>query len=402
MVEPECGLLLLETEIFQKYIQVEKENKGTILQSFLLSAKLYFYGEEDDKDFILLNQIGEDINSFVEEQKIYSEDVVFIINQYLSTIVDDKEELDITNSAVQKGIDLINKAMSKGNLLSPKMLQFYILCIAKVLNVDDYVQNISISMDEKVSKRGSYLASIKQLTVYYDYIRQEFNSTFQRLQFTDQVLQNILCNQQYIRTVLHELGHAVEQKRVDGIYYSSSIEDDCMKDILFSSWIYNGKLLKSNRELYELKYDLFIGEARAELFSILQFSRQTNDVLKGVFNESQLTNMSAGDAYKIVEFYTERTEKGRKVISPFRQFIQLYNQNMPENEKIQYTDKSDRSIMENLMLGFDVPFEIIKEINKIARGEIITTNLYKEITKIIADYHRDNKQMDIGAIVVHK
>ena len=133
----------------------------------------------------------------------------------------------------------------------------------------------------------------------------------------------------------------------------------------------------------------------------MQFSMQTNGLLKGAFDESYLANVSAHNAEKIVAFYTEKTEKGRKVISPFRQFIQLYNQNMPENEQIQYTDKNDRSIMENLMLGFDVPMEIIREIHKIATKKVITTNLYEEITKIIAIYQKE-QACQKEEVVVHK
>lgn len=401
MCEPECGLLLLETETFKKYIEVEKENKGTILQSFLLSAKLYLYEKEDDKDLTLLNQIGEDINSFVQGQEIYSEDVVSVIDEYVITVANVGKEMNINSPILQKGMDLVKNAMSKNILLSPYMLKMYTLYLAKKLDLDDYVRDIYISMEEKASKRGTYKASSKKLTIYYDHILHVFNRVFQKLQVTDQTSLNITCNREYISTLFHELGHVVEQKRVDSIYQSSS-EDVAMKDPLFSSWFYNGELSIFNRELYELKHDLFIEEVRADLFSIMNFYMQTNGLLKGVFNENYLANTSVYNAKKIIEFYTVKTEKGRKVISPMRQFIDLYNQNMPENKHIQYIDKNERSIMENLILGFDVPIEIIREINKIATGKIITTNLYEEINRIINRYQKEQELQKEEVSVVHK
>lgn len=400
MYEPECGLLLLETETFKKYIEIEKENKGTILQSFLLSAKLYFYEEEKDKDFTLLNQIGEDVNSLVKEQEIYSEDVLSVIDEYVITVTNNGKEMDINNPVLQKGIDLIKNVMGKNILLNTFMLKMYTLYMIKQLDLDDYVQDIDISMEENVLKRGSYRASTKKLTIFYGHILSVFNCAFQKLQDMNQVARNIVCNREYIEVLFHELGHIVEQKKVDSIVQSCSV-DACMQDSLFLGWWYNGKLLLSSREFYELKHDAFICEVRTNLFSMMQFSMQTNGLLKGAFDESYLANVSAHNAEKIVAFYTEKTEKGRKVISPFRQFIELYNQNIPENEQIQYTDKNDRSIMENLMLGFDVPMEIIREIHKIATKKVITTNLYEEITKIIAIYQKE-QACQKEEVVVHK
>ncbi len=401
MYEPECGLLLLETETFKKYIEVERENKGTILQSFLLSAKLYLYEKEENKDFTLLNQIGEDINFFVKEQEIYSEDVVSVIDEYVSTVANDGKGMNRNSPILQKCMDLVKNVMGKGVLMSPSMQKFYILHIVKQLNLDDYVQDIYISMEEKGSKRGTYQASAKKLIIYYDHILHVFNRVFQELQVTDKIARNIICNREYIKALFHELGHVVEQKKVDFIYQSSSI-DAAMKDFLFSSWYYSGELLLSNPELYGLKHDLFIEEVRADLFSIMQFSMQAKGLLKGVFNENYLANTSVEDAKSIIEFYTVKTEKGRKVISPMRQFIDLYNQNMPENKHIQYIDNKDRSIMENLMLGFDVPIEIIREISKIATGKIITTNLYEEINRIIDRYQKEQEFQKEEMSVVHK
>lgn len=401
MCEPECGLSILNTAIFSRYLEIEKENNGTVLQSFLLSAKLYLYEIDDDKEFTLLNQIGEDIHFFVQGQEIYSEDVVSVIDEYVSTVLNYGKEMDINSPILQKSMDLVKNIMSKNILLSPSMLKMYTLYLVEQFNLDDYVQDVYISVEEKCSKTGSYQASAKRVTIYYDYILHVFNRSFQRLQITNQVLQDIECNYEYISVILHELGHVVEQKKVDPIYQSSSM-DDSMKDPLFSSWFYNGELRVFNPELYELKHDSFICEVRADLFSIMHSSMQANNLLKGAFNENYLANISIYNAKRIVEFYTVKTEKGRKMLSPMRQFIDLYNQDMPENKHIQYIDKNDRSIMENMMLGFDVPIEIIRGINKIATGKIITTNLYAEIVRIIDDYNKNKQEEITNATSVHK
>lgn len=201
----------------------------------------------------------------------------------------------------------------------------------------------------------------------------------------NEMIQNRFFNYEYIFSVLHELGHVTKAKAKESIFNSNSI-DDCMKNPLFFYYFYNGDLMLSNRKLYELKHDLFIEEVRADLFSIMNFSAQTNHLLKGVFSENYLVQLNAYHASKIVKFYTAKTEKGRKVISPTKQFIEFYNENMPKEEQISFLDTEDTNIMNNLLLGNKVPFEVIVEINKIATGKRITTNLYEEIVRIIEEY----------------
>ena len=58
--------------------------------------------------------------------------------------------------------------------------------------------------------------------------------------------------------------------------------------------------------------------------------------------------------------------------------------------------------MENLILGFDVPIEFMIEINKIATGKIITTNLYEEINRIINRYQKEQELQKEEVSVVHK
>lgn len=59
---------------------------------------------------------------------------------------------------------------------------------------------------------------------------------------------------------------------------------------------------------------------------------------------------------------------------------------MPKEKQISFLDTEDTNIMNNLLLGNKVPFEVIVEINKIATGKRITTNLYEEIVRIIEEY----------------
>lgn len=149
MCEPECGLTILNTAIFNKYLEIEKENNGTVLQSFLLSSKIYLYDKEKDENFTSLNQIGEEVATFVKKQETYVEDVNDVIDMFLNAVLEYREEMDITHPVLQRGMDLVKHTISKNILLSPQKLKFYLLYVVKDLDIDDYVQDVYVSMEEK-------------------------------------------------------------------------------------------------------------------------------------------------------------------------------------------------------------------------------------------------------------
>ncbi len=66
-------------------------------------------------------------------------------------------------------------------------------------------------------------------------------------------------------------------------------------------------------------------------------------------------------------------------------------------KKIHLTiDNTPNGIMNSLMLGGEIPQNVLQEIYKIAKGEIITTNLYSELLKIINDMQTLNDENDVG------
>lgn len=400
MIEPECGLLLVETTTFKKYIEVEKENHGTILQSFLFSAKIYLYKNEEEKNqnFEHLDQIGQEVSAFFNQQESYSEDIEEVINDYLGVMIENVKDMDIHSSVLQKGMDIIRSALSKNIILSPKMLKFYILYMAKELDIEPFLENIYLSMEKKGKKFGDYVAYDKKLTIYYDNIFAIMEPTFDELKVPD-LYQKLICNRMYIEYTLHELSHVIENKEMSFILDS---KNDAKEGSFFHYWICNGELHLFNEQLYQREHDLFINEVRADLFAMMNFGIQTTHLLKGTFSDLYLANISAYNASRIVDFYTEKTEKGRKVISPVRKFISLYNENMPEEKHMQYIDLKDKDLMQRLMLGLDVPIDIIEEIYQIATGKIVTTNLYEEITKIIDKYKKTNEYQNVEETVAHK
>lgn len=54
------------------------------------------------------------------------------------------------------------------------------------------------------------------------------------------------------------------------------------------------------------------------------------------------------------------------------------------------------NIMNSLMLGGEIPQNVLQEISKIANGEIITTNLYSELLKIINNIQTLNEENDVS------
>lgn len=141
-------------------------------------------------------------------------------------------------------------------------------------------------------------------------------------------------------------------------------------------------------EEYRKNHGKFISEVRADIFSIIDFGIQTNSLFKGAFSQELLGRTNGTDASRIIEFYTLKTEANLKITSPIQKFITFYNQN--SKAKITKQEFADQDIMSNLLLGNDIPYEVLIEINKIATGKVVTTDIYGEILNIISKYETND------------
>ena len=145
-------------------------------------------------------------------------------------------------------------------------------------------------------------------------------------------------------------------------------------------------LLLGDKKYYQL-HENFIEENRADLFSIFDSSIQINKYFKDSFSKKQLQNLCKKDAGDIIKLYTKHNESSEStIITPMQKFDEFFSIYFPIEEKyLIRQDENSNNIMNNLLLGDEIPKYVLTEFTKIASGETITDDLYKETLKIIDD-----------------
>lgn len=400
----DCLIEIANSELFINYKQKEiEEGKRPKLQCFEIITKLYL----NENNIENSSEIGKEIVSLVKINPKYTDEIMMIIDRYLETIITNKSLISIDSIHIANGIELIRDCLRK-TFLTPKLLEFYIMYRTKELCLEEYLEGAIISSYSGHRIPGEYAHDLKKIIIYNENIKKIFKPVIDEMRNTsklpineinDILADNIfhyIVNQYTLQLISHELGHVVEHKKID-IFYKLHKENKLNLDQnSFSTYyLHNLALHIQNEDNYQLNHDNFISENRADLFAIMDFAIQANKNFKNCISDERLINISAFNAEKIVELYTEKTEKGRKITSPVEKFIDFHNQNLNNSQKLSFIDSSSQEIITNLFLGNPIPKEIIIEINKIAIGEVKTTNLYSEILKIIQDYQKqmeDNKQ----------
>lgn len=127
-----CLVEITKMDVFSKYLKYEKENKvGTKLQSFQLLSLLYLNKGNIEK----LDLIGQKIINLLQSSVNYSSDLEYLIEYYLNEIVENNEEISLESNIDSVGIALMNYSFKNHQLLSNKLIEFYILYRLKDLKV---------------------------------------------------------------------------------------------------------------------------------------------------------------------------------------------------------------------------------------------------------------------------
>lgn len=391
-----CLVEITKMDVFSKYLKYEKENKvGTKLQSFQLLSLLYLNKGDIEK----LDLIGKKIINLLQSSINYSSDLEYLIEYYLNEIIENNEEISLESNINSVGIALMNYSFKNHQLLSNKLIEFYILYRLKDLKVQDLCKRVVIS-DEKSSIFGYYQASNDILKIYSSYLSERFEPILKENNFNDRDAINDFLNLNLLKSISHELGHVVIYREVDAFQKKLTTYDQLQSNIAFYYWYKNGSLrLFLGDEKYQKFHDRFIEENRCDIFSIFDSSIQIDKYFKNSFSTRMLQGLCLNNADEILRFYTDKNENNEIVIkTPMQKFDEFFSSVLPNQEKeIHLTiDNTPNAIINSLMLGGEIPQNILQEISKIAKGEIITTNLYSELLKIINNMQTLNNENDVG------
>ena len=391
-----CLVEITKMDVFSKYLKYEIENKeGTKLQSFQLLSQLYI----NNGDFEKLDLIGKKIINLLQGSINYSNDLEYLIEYYLNEIIENNEDISLESNINSVGIALMNYSFKNHQLLSNKLITFHILYRLKDLKVQDLCKRVVIS-NEKSSIFGYYQASDDVLKIYSSYLSGRFEPILKENNYTDRNAIHDFLNLYLLKFISHELGHVVIHKEVDAFQKNFTSYDQLQSNIAVYYWYKNGSLrLLLGDEKYQKFHDRFIEENRCDIFSIFDSSIQIDKYFKNSFSTRMLQGLCSNNADEILRFYKDKNGNNEIVIkTPMQKFDEFFSSFLPKQEKeIHLTfDNMPTNIMNSLMLGGEIPQNVLQEISKIANGEIITTNLYSELLKIINNIQTLNEENDVS------
>lgn len=391
-----CLVEITKMDVFSKYLKNEIENKeGTKLQSFQLLSQLYLNNGDIEK----LDLIGKKIINLLQSSINYSSDLEYLIEYYLNEIIENNEDISLESNINSVGIALMNYSFKNHQLLSNKLIKFYTLYRLKDLKVQDLCKRVVIS-DEKSSIFGYYQASDDVLKIYSSYLSGRFEPIIKENNYTNRNAINDFLNLYLLKFISHELGHVVIHKEVDTFQKNFTSYDQLQSNIAVYYWYKNGSLrLLLGDEKYQKFHNRFIEENRCDIFSIFDSSIQIDKYFKNSFSTRMLQGLCSNNADEILRFYKDKNGNNEIVIkTPMQKFDEFFSSFLPKQEKeIHLTfDNMPTNIMNSLMLGGEIPQNVLQEISKIANGEIITTNLYSELLKIINNMQTLNDENDVG------
>lgn len=391
-----CLVEITKMDVFSKYLKYEKENKiGTKLQSFQLLSLLYLNKGDIEK----LDLIGGEIINLLQDSANYSSDLEYLIEYYLNEIIENNEKISLESNINSVGIALMNYSLKNHQLLSNELIEFYILYRLKDLEVQDLCKQVVIS-DEKGSVFGYYQASDSILKIYSSYLSEIYEPILKENNYNDRDEINDFLNLYLLKSISHELGHVAIYREVDTFQKNLTTYNQLQSNLAFYYWYKNGSLkLFLGDEKYREFHDRFIEENRCDIFSIFDSSIQIDKYFKNSFSTRMLQGLGLNNADQILRFYTDKDENNNIVIkTPMQKFDEFFSSVLPNQEKeIHLTiDNTPNGIMNSLLLGGEIPQDVLQEVSKIAKGEIITTNFHSEFLRIIDNTQTLNDENNVG------
>lgn len=168
----------------------------------------------------------------------------------------------------------------------------------------------------------------KAIEIYYNRIMDLFKNLQSDFQTDTKEDLNDYLNIDILTRISHELGHAIADKKADFIG-----DNLFLKKKSFYWYNLANEALRASieKEDYFNNHQKFIAENRCDLFSYIDLFMQLETFFKGVFPDKIVEYISKIYVRRIINLYTIRTEKGRKIVSPVEKFINFYNEMLPNS-----------------------------------------------------------------------
>lgn len=388
--EPEILIEIMKTDVYSRYLQQEREEPKTYdIQCFDIQGKLDSFDSMEELDSIGL----ETLNIIKENKK--TENMELMEYVYLNTLIENIDLLPLDSKSIKIGLNLMTIQMKRHQILTMKMIEFYLYYRIKELNLKSVCKNVIVTLGSSnhfghYTLEGEILGG-GVLRIYYEYLInlfQKYNQSFCYEGIND------VININFLEFISHELKHALQMfqfkritEKLDNTQYFETIYTN--KEINY--FLRNGTLLyKVGEEKYHKYHDTFIKEVQANLFSFFDTNNQILTNFKDCYPQYMLENNVMTFARRIVEFYTN--EDGT-MLSPMEKFDTFYLENIGEKKEPIVTAENP-DIISSLMMGDKIPLDVYEFIKKIANKEIKTTNLLETLMV----YLQNNPELSTPAL----
>ena len=167
--EPEILIEIMKTDVYSRYLQQEREEPKTYdIQCFDIQGKLDSFDSMEELDSIGL----ETLNIIKENKK--TENMELMEYVYLNTLIENIDLLPLDSKSIKIGLNLMAIQMKRHQILTMKMIEFYLYYRIKELNLKSVCKNVIVTLgssnhfghytvDGEIVKGGT-------LRIYYEYL----------------------------------------------------------------------------------------------------------------------------------------------------------------------------------------------------------------------------------------
>lgn len=185
----------------------------------------------------------------------------------------------------------------------------------------------------------------------------------------------------------HELKHIIDMKEY--LKNTKNKENTDFINAVVTNKTVNRKIRNMHlrkivgEENYQRHHDIFIEEARADIFSYFDTNNQLLTRFKNCYESNDIVGKVSFLAGLLVKKYTNEE---RIFFSPMEQFNAFYDKNIKETDRIFIALEEETDTFTSLINGEKIPIELYEFLKQIASAEIITNDLEKTIKEFIATF----------------
>lgn len=380
-------LSLIESNIYKKHLEEEKTKELGISIQIISLEKELFLVENNVKQ---LDTIGTEIIKLINKSKKQEEkeEMYSLIQRYLDEIIKNMDSFPMSCASIERAFEILRIQMKNHEVLTPKMVEFYLLFRTKELNLRSICKDVIVTLggDFGLAKYSLAGGVCKNGTLKINY--EDLMSSFEKYRgkIPEKAL-NDTINILMLPMLSHELHHAIDMKEY--LEIKKNKENEEFINIITTNKVVNREIRNHHlREIvgeedYDNRYhDRFIDETRADIFSYFDTNNQLLTRFKNCYEFNDIAGRLSFFARLLVKKYTN--EEG-KFISPMEQFNAYYNENIKETERIPIAEEEETDIFHALLNGEPIPIELYEFLKQIASAKIITDDLETTIKNFIND-----------------